>query len=235
MQLRKQERRRLFKKFAGQIYQPTDEVEARKLVKLYERSQTQLMNSNYKNLAYGIPSSPKISNWRLMKKSENKEKLKQSQTKDLQPNKSSKKQLTIPACTTATTKITISSPTKSSATNKTSPKLNKLNTLVRSSSGLYLASNAKPPSPISPTGGVRRKLQAATTHPRSILKKQMSIDSLTVNTAALSLVTEPVKSPISPTVSIQSPNLLQPFDQKRKPISAPSVLRSNPELFSNKS
>lgn len=211
-------------------------MEARKLVKLYERSQTQLMNSNYMNLAYGIPqATPKISNWKLMKTAENKEKLKQHQSKDGPPTTKSKKQLTITPITTSTTKITISSPTKSSTSPK-SPKLNKLNKLVRSSSGLYLTSANKPPSPISPTGGVRRKLQT-NTHPRSILKKQMSIDSLTVNTASLSL-NEPVNSANlnlkSPTVSIQSANLLQPFDQKRKPISAPSVLRSNPELFSNR-
>lgn len=220
----------MFKKFSGQIYQPNDEVEARKLVKLYERSQTQMMNSNYMNIAYGIPqSTPKISNWKLMKTAENKEKLKQHQTKDGASGKSNRKQLTIAPITTSTTKITISSPTKSSSSPK-SPKLNKLNTLVRSSSGMYLASANKPPSPISPTGGVRRKLQT-NTHPRSILKKQMSIDSLTVNTASLTL-NEP--GPKSPTVTIQSPNLLQPFDQKRKPISAPSVLRSNPELFTNR-
>lgn len=203
-------------------------MEARKLVKLYER-QNQLMNSNnFLNFSYGKSSNWDRSKKLMIKRSDNKDR-KSVQTKEhtilTQTTMISKVDRNVP------TKITISSPTKL-ITNKT--QFSKLNKLVRSNSGLYL-SNKTPTSPCSPTGGVRRKLM----NPTSILKKQMSIDSLTIQTTNLNL-NQQAKSPTK-----QSTNLLQPFDssmnfdlrkqnfsKQRKPISAPasSGLRSNPEL-----
>lgn len=199
----------MFKKFSGQVFRPNDEVEARKFVKIYERSQTQSSANNFLNFSSAFP---KASNWeksksKLMKKPEIKDK-KSKQTS---------------ATSNSSTKITISSPVKSPVNKPQSTILNKL---TRSNSSLYLAASNKSACPSSPTG-IRRKLM----NPQSILKKQMSIDSLTIQTSSLT-INQPPKSPSKTT------SFLQPFDQKkRKPISAPAStgrfeLKSNPELSS---
>ena len=197
-------------------------MEARKLVKQHERNQTQLNTNNFLNFTYG-QSPTKSSNWdrsrKLMRKPENKDQA----SKELN-NKAKLKQIS--PTSNSLTKITVSSPTKSVSTKA----LTKINKLVRSNSGLYLTSAGKAQSATS-TSGVRRKL----TNPPGILKKQMSIDSLTVQAANLNLNQQQAKSPT------KQLNFLQPFDQKRpqKPISAPAStgrsneLRSNPELQLN--
>lgn len=199
---------------------------------MFERNQNQLVSNNFLNFSYGL-SSAKTSNWerskKLMKKSENNKEKSKDQPKET-PNKTkqNKQQVTISPTTNTTTKITITSSTKLSP-NKS--QLNKFNKLIRSNSGLYLASSNKPPSPMSPTGGVRRKLA----NPQSILKKQMSIDSLTAHTANMNLDNDQkVKSTnLSPNKqSKRFDGFLQPFDlKKRKPTSAPSTVdRTNSEL-----
>ena len=176
------------------------------------------MNNNFLNFTYGIPTSTKSSHWDRSKKLMMKKSDGRDQTKD-QASRTKNKQTIIAPVTSTATKITINSPTKSA--NKT--QFGRMNKLVRSNSGMYLSSTKPPTSPLSPT---RRKLA----NPPSILKKQMSIDSLNIQTANLNL-NQQTKSPTS-SKQASSSNLLQPVDQKkRKPISAPaSTGRSNPEL-----